>query len=176
MNRIFLGLAVTNMTLLVAAFGVGLIGSSMPRGPGAFWPGLHVLFGLSATMTCLLVHSVVYTYFLGTGKWVKEVERVYGMPGRFVARSKRNKRRAFPFEFWSMMLVGGAAWLGAAADTMGGHWAWWHLGMAAVAIGFNLGAHAVEYLAIVGQYRLLQEVKLEADRIREASLATGPGR
>ena len=63
-------------------------------------------------MTTLLVHSIVYTYFLGTGKWVKEVVRVYGMPEWVEAQAKKNKRKAFRFEFWSMALIAVAAWLG----------------------------------------------------------------
>ena len=60
------------------------MGPSMgePRGPGipAPWHLVHFLLGLVTTMTTLLVHSIAYTYFLGTGKWVKEVVRVYRMP------------------------------------------------------------------------------------------------
>jgi len=173
MNRVFLGLAVSNLTILVVAFGSGLFASAEPKSPEAFWPGLHLLLGLLAMLTCLLVHSVVYTYFLGTGKWIGEVVRVYKLPATFEARSKRNKRRAFPFEFWSMMIVGAAVWLGGAADTMEGAWPIWHLLISAVAIGFNLGAHFVEYAVIQGQARLILEVKQTADRLRASSETGG---
>lgn len=171
MHRIFLGLAVTVGTLLLVSFVTGFL---VPSGRGGAWHDLHFLLSLLTAMATLLVHSVVFTYFLGTGKWVGEVARVYQLPGWVWATAVKNKRRAFPFELGSMLLVGAAAWLGAAADTrreLNATWAAWHLGVSAVALGFNLGAFVVEYASIVAQARLLLEVKDQADRLREARAA-----
>jgi hypothetical protein len=168
MHRIFLGLAVTDGSLLVASFVLGLLAAGEPRGPGAVWRGTHILVALLATLMTLLVHSIVYTYFLGTGKWVKEVVRVYQLPEWIHTQAKKNKRKAFRFEFYSMALIGVAAWLGAAADTRGGSFPLWHLGLAALALGFNFVAFVFEYFVIVLQARLLLEVKAQADRLREA--------
>jgi hypothetical protein len=169
MHRIFLGLAVTNGSLLVASYVVGLISIGEPRGPGMAdpWHLVHFLLGLFTLLTTLLVHSIVYTYFLGTGKWVKEVVRVYKMPEWVEAQAKKNKKKAFRFEFWSMALISIAAWLGAASDSRQGFNATWHLAAASVALAFNLGAFAVEYVVIVAQARLLLEVKARADRQRQ---------
>jgi hypothetical protein len=174
MHRIFLGLAVTDGTLLLAAFVVGFVASGEVRGPGEVWHGLHFLLGLLATLTTLLVHSIVFTYFLGTGKWVNEVVRVYRLPDWLSAQALKNKRKAFPFELLSMALIGGTAWLGAGTDAR--QWpSAWHLGLAAFALAFNLGAFVAEYAAIVAQARLLLEVKDQADRLRLAQLAgAGP--
>jgi hypothetical protein len=175
MHRIFLGLAVTDGTLLLIGFLLGFPAAALPRGAGSPWYGLHFLLGLTGTMTTLLVHSVVFTYFLGTTRWVKEVVAVYRMPEWVYAQAVRNKRRTFPFELWGMVLVGAVAWLGAAADTRRGFGSAWHLGMAALALGFNLGAFVAEYAGIVAQARLLLEVKERADRLREERLAARAG-
>lgn len=174
MNRIFLGLAVASGSLLIASFVVGLSAAGESGGgPGEaahVWHDVHFLVGLLAVMTGALVHSVVFTYFLGTGRWVKEVVRVYHLPDWVYAQAVRNKRRAFPFEFAGMAFLAFTAWLGAGAD----QFAWpslWHLAMAAVAMAFNFGAFAAEYASIVAQARLLVEVKDEADRMRAAQLA-----
>ena len=173
MHRIFLGLAVTDGTLLLVSFLLGFPAAALPRGPGSPWYGIHFLLGLTSTMTTLLVHSIVFTYFLGTTRWVKEVVQVYRMPDWVYAQAVRNKRRTFPFELWGMFLVGLVAWLGAAADTRRGFDPAWHLGTAALALGFNLGAFVAEYAGIVAQARLLLEVKDRADRMREERLAAG---
>lgn len=168
MHRIFLGLAVTVGSLLVVSFVTGFF---VPSGLGGSMHDLHFLLSLLTVMGTLLVHSIVFTYFLGTGKWVKEVVRVYELPEWVWAQAVKNKRRAFPFELLSMLLIGAAAWLGAAADTreaMNATWAAWHLGISAAAIAFNLGSFVVEYASIVAQARLLLEVKDQADRLREA--------
>jgi hypothetical protein len=167
MLRYFLVLAVTDGSLLVAAFVAGLLASGEPRGPHAVWRGVHVLVALAATMSTLAVHSIVYTYFLATGKWAQEVVRVYGLPGWINDQAKKNKRKAFRFEFWGMSAIAVAAWLGAGADTQGLN-PLWHLVASAAALAFNLGAFAVEYAVIVAQARLLWEVKSQADRLREA--------
>ncbi len=174
MNRIFLAMAITNGTLLAVVFAIGFAAGAEPRGPGEFWRGLHWLLGVFATMLGLLVHSIAYTYFLGTGKWVDEVARVYRLPDWLGEQARRNKRRAFPFALVGMIAVSAAAWLGAGADAQG----WpssWHLGAASLALAFNLGAFVVEYAAIVGQARLLIEVKDQADRLRLAQVGDGGG-
>ena len=170
MHRIFLGLAITDGTLLLIAFSLGWAASG-GAGPRVHtWHDLHFLLGLLATLATLLVHSIVFTYFLGTGRWVKEVVRVYRLPGWLEAQAQKNKRKAFPFELVGMAFIGGATWLGAGTDTR--QWpASWHLGVAAAALAFNLGAFAAEYVTIVAQARLLLEVKDQADRLRLAQLA-----
>src|SRR6478752_7305246 len=173
MLRYFLVLAVTDGSLLVASFVLGLLATGEPRGPGAIWRGVHVLFALLTTMTTLAVHSIAYTYFLATGKWAKEVVRVYQLPEWINHQAKKNKRKAFRFEFWSMTLIAVTAWVGAASDTRDLH-PLWHLGAASATLAFNLGAFAVEYAVIVAQARLLLEVKARADELREARRGLEP--
>lgn len=164
MHRIFLGMAITVGTLLVVSFALGLM---VPHHEGGMWHDLHFLVALLTTMATLLVHSIAFTYFLGTGKWIKEVVRVYRLPDWVEAQAVRNKRRAFPFELWGMLAIGAAAWLGGASDTRRDFEPAWHLGASAVALAFNLGAFVVEYAAIVAQARLILEVKAQADRLRD---------
>jgi hypothetical protein len=172
MIRYFLVLAVTGMSLLTADFVLGFFAVGAVRGPDGIGRGIHVLFSLATVVVLLGVHSIVYTYFVATGKWAKEVVTVYQLPDWFNTQAKKNKRRAFRFVFWSMTTIAAAAWLGAAADTLGANYAIWHLVSAALTLAFNLGSFAVEYAVIVGQVRLLTELKDRADRLREAQLAT----
>ena len=116
MLRYFLVLAVTDGSLLVTSFVLGLLASGEPRGPGAVWRGVHVLFALLTTVATLAVHSIAYTYFLATGKWAAEVVRVYQLPPWINDQAKKNKRKAFRFEFWGMTAVAVTAWLGAGAE------------------------------------------------------------
>jgi hypothetical protein len=169
MHRIFLGLAVTNGSLLLASYVVGLLAMGETRAPNTPdpWHLVHFLLGLFTLLMTLLVHSIVYTYFLGTGKWVKEVVRVYQMPEWIEAQAKKNRKKAFRFEFWSMALIAVAAWFGAASDAKGFN-PTWHLAAASLALAFNLGAFAVEYVVLVAQGRLLLEVKGRADQQRQA--------
>jgi hypothetical protein len=113
------------------------------------------------------IHSIVYTYFIATGKWAKEVVAAYQLPDWINEQARKNKRRAFRFIMWSMTAIAVAAWLGAAADTRSSSYTPWHLGFAALALAFNLGSFIVEYGVIVSHVRLLAELKDRADRLRE---------
>jgi hypothetical protein len=174
---IFLVLAVTGGSLLLADFVLGLLAAGEVRGPGAVLRGVHVLFSLATVVALLGVHSIVYTYFMATGKWAKEVVRVYGLPDWFNAQAAKNKRRAFRFIMGSMTLIAVTAWLGAATDTRGPAYTLWHLGAAAGTLAFNFGSFVVEFSLIVAHARLLLELKAQADRLREArygpQVATG---
>jgi hypothetical protein len=167
MVRYFLVLAVTGGSLLIADMVLGFVAAAEAPGPHAVGRAVHLLFSLLTVVVLLGIHSIVYTYFMATGKWAKEVVRVYQLPDWFIAQTTRNKRRTFRFVMWSMMTIAAAAWLGAAADTRGSAYSAWHLGAAALAVAFNFGSFVVEYVAIVGHARLLVELKDQADRLRE---------
>lgn len=179
MIRYFLVLAVTGGSLLLANVVLGFVAGSEIPGPHAVGRAVHLLFSLLTVVVLLGVHSIVYTYFLATGKWAGEVVRVYQLPESFIAQAKRNKRRAFRFVMGSMTTIAIAAWLGGASDTLGTAYAPWHLAAAAFAVAYNLGSFAIEYAAIVGHAQLLAELKDQADRMREerygAESATGQG-
>ncbi|MFI5456721.1 MAG: hypothetical protein ACHRXM_14835 [Isosphaerales bacterium] len=174
MIRYFLVMAVTGGSLLAADFVLGFFATGDEHGPGAIARGVHVLFSLATVVALLGIHSIVYTYFVATGKWAKEVVQVYQLPDWISAQATRNKRRAFRFIMGSMTLIAVAAWLGAAADTRGSAYFVWHLGSAAVAMAFNLGSFVVEYAVIVAHVRLLTELKDRADRLREARYGPEP--
>jgi hypothetical protein len=167
MNRHFLVMAVTGASLLVADFVIGLFATGDLHGPGAIARGVHLLFSLATVIVLLGIHSIVYTYFIATGKWAKEVVSAYQLPEWINEQAKKNKRRAFRFIMWSMTAIAVAAWLGAAADTQSASYVPWHLGFAALAVAFNLGSFIVEYGVIVSHVRLLTELKDRADRLRE---------
>jgi hypothetical protein len=167
MHKIFLALAVGNGTLLIISYALGFL---VPSEAGGTMHDLHFLVALLTMLATLMVHGIVYTYMLGTNKWVQEVTRVYRLPEWMETQSKRNKARARPLVMWGMLAIGATVWLGGAADTMRGFGGFWHLMMASFTIGFTALAFTLEYFSIVAQARLLLEVKVQADRLRQASL------
>ncbi len=172
MIRYFLVMAVTGTSLLVADFVLGFFAAGAPHGPGSIARAMHVLFSLVTVVALLGIHSIVYTYFVATGKWAKEVVAAYQMPDWISTQATKNKRRAFRFIMGSMTTIAIAAWLGAAADTRGSSYTLWHLGLAAFALAYNLGSFFVEYAVIVAHVRLLNELKDRADRLREERYGT----
>ena len=138
---------------------LGFFATGELHGPGAIARGVHLLFSLATVVVLLGIHSIVYTYFVATGKWAKEVVHAYQLPDWINTQAKKNKRRAFRFIMGSMTAIAVAAWLGAAADTRGSSYTTWHLGSAAFALAFNLGSFVVEYAVIVAHVRLLDRAE-----------------
>jgi hypothetical protein len=175
MIRYFLVMAVTGGSLLAADFALGLFANGEAQGPGAVARQFHVLFSIATVVVLLGIHSIVYTYFVATCKWAKEVVQVYRLPDWITAHTAKNKRRAFRFVLGSMVAIMAAAWLGGAADTRGAPYPIWHLIAAAGAVAFNVGSFVVEYTVIVAHVRVLTELKDRADRMREARYGADAG-
>jgi hypothetical protein len=176
MKRIFLSLAVTNLSLLAASYVLGIV--SVANGPQRHDQalGVHFLIALGTVMFSLLVHSIVYTYMMGTNRWVREVVEIYRMPNEILARSKANKRKGFKWEFRAMTMVAIAAWLGAWVHReypvqMPQQSMYHHIAAVAVII-MSLAAFSVEYKVIETQGLLLNEVKDLADKMREDRIAS----
>src|SRR5262245_16696185 len=107
MTRIFTLIASWNALALLAAFGSGIV---------SWWQGgsthntdiylLHFVLGLTAALTTLFVHCLALTYFLGTGRWVKEVCLAYGLPDSDLPRQTRDiKRRNTPRVIVAMLVT-----------------------------------------------------------------------
>jgi hypothetical protein len=167
-------MAVTGTSLLVADFVLGFFATGEAHGPGAIARGIHLLFSLATVVILLGIHSIVYTYFVATGKWAKEVVHAYQLPDWIATQATKNKRRAFRLFMGSMTAIAIAAWLGAAADTRGTGYTLWHLAAAAFAVAYNVGSFVVEYAVIVAHVRLLTELKDRADRMREERYGPEP--
>jgi hypothetical protein len=77
---------------------------------------LHMLLGILASLVAVLVQSIGVTYFIGTGRWCKEVVEAYDFDASLVQQSTKLKREAFPFAMLGIAAVLTISALGAAAD------------------------------------------------------------
>ena len=167
MIRIFTILAAIDSLLLFLGYGLGVaskLSAGVRTGHPVFW--FHFLIGLSAAMFTLLVHCLIFTYFLGTGRWVKEVKLAYDLPDAPLPRLTRDlKRRVFPPALFAMLtgIATGAA--GAAAQVE--VWPWEiHATLATVTLLVNLWAFRIEYQCLQINIGVLDDVMQEVDRLR----------
>ncbi len=81
MKRIFLTLAVLANAVLVTALFFGLwIGDPNTRDLVIQRRvSTHMLIGLGALTFATLVHAILFTYFMGTGRWLEETSRAYSL-------------------------------------------------------------------------------------------------
>lgn len=168
MTRILVNLSILNFTALAAAFLVGWL--SFARGSRANIDDptylLHVYLGLVAVTTTLGVHCLVFIYFLGTGRWVKEVALAYRIPDEPLPKLTRElKRRAFPPALFAMLVPIAASSTGAGVATL--EWSWLiHAALAVFTLAVNGWAFVREYDCVKTNARVIDDVLVEVDRIR----------
>jgi hypothetical protein len=168
MTRIFVTLAAIDYLALLCSFGFGV--ASRLRG-AAVAPDdptylVHFVLGLGAAIGTLLVHCLIFTYFLGTGRWVKEVTLAYRLPDEPWHKTTRAlKRRTFPPALTAMLVT-----IAAAAAGMGRQmqeWPWQvHFALASATLLVNAWAFRIEYRDLELNAGILDQVLTEVDRIR----------
>jgi hypothetical protein len=162
MRRVFLVLAGLDLLAFAAAIAVGCLSKF---GDHSLYLA-HFLLGLATALVTLAVHCLIFIYFLGTGRWVKEVGLAYNLPdGELPRQTRELKRAAFPPALFAMLITIATAGAGAGADT--GLWPWpIHMILALVAVAVNLWAFPIEYRNLCANVIVLHEVLRAVDRIR----------
>lgn len=177
MTRIFLTLASLSTLLLLAVFFLGLnIGDArlLESQTLVSW---HLLLALTGLVFAALVHALVLTYFMGTGRWLEDVSRAYQLDGHWRADSQRLKYRTLPLMTVCLLLLLTTVGFGAAADpaSKSGFAGWfglsastWHMLVAAATLCFNFVANLREFHALERNGELIQEVLRKVREIRVA--------
>jgi len=170
MTRILTSLATINLLAFVAAFGTGFV-SKLGHEAGRIEDStyvVHFVLGLGTVLLSLLVHCMVITYFLGTGRLIKEVSLAYQLPDERWARPTRDlKRNNTPKAILAMALSIALAASGEADrhDV----WPWWiHLVLGCATLPFNAWVFWVEYRNVSLNGKILEEAIGEVERIRAA--------
>jgi hypothetical protein len=168
MTRIFLTLATTNGIALALAFFLGSwskLTDGLHATTGSMYL-LHFLVGLFTAVGTLLTNCLIFTYLLGTGRWVKEVTLAYDLPDEpWHKRTRELKRLTFPPALAAMLVTIATAAGGAGAQLQ--HWPWpLHFGLALAALVINLWAFRLEYRSVSENAAILEAVLREVDRIR----------
>lgn len=168
MTRIFLTLATANFLSLTLTFALGCwsrLTDGLHAASGSVFM-LHFLFGLFTAVGTLLVHCLIFTYFLGTGRWVKEVTLAYDLPDEpWHKRTRELKRRTFPPALAAMLVTIATAAAGAGGQLQA--WPWQvHFTLGVITLLVNAWAMCVEYRNVRINAATLDEVLTEVDRVR----------
>lgn len=178
MERMFVRAAAFAVALMAATAGLGLwIGDLHGTSDSGLlrWATVHRLSGVLSALVVVLVNSISVTYFIGTGRWCKEVVEAYGLDRAFVNRSTSIKRAAFPFALLGMLAVVAIVALGGAADPASGRagsrdWVTAHLVGGIGLVAAIAWCFWAQVAAIARQHRLIDEVMAA---VREERAARG---
>src|ERR1051326_1773155 len=168
MIRIFLVLASLDGLALCASVVLGTL--SKLRGSQAneadqVWM-YHFYCGLGSAMLNLMVHSLIFTYFLGGGRLRKEVALAYLSPDEPYPKLTRElKRWTFPPALAAMLITIATTSAGAGAMLHDWHWTI-HASLAAVTLLVNGGAFVIEARNVRTNAMVIEKVREEAERVR----------
>src|SRR6516162_10027755 len=166
MTRIFTTLAIFVILCLLASMAVGFVSMALEVSElkkDVFL--VHFFLGLTTALVILLIHCIIFTYFLGTGRWVKEVGLAYDLPDEpWPHLTRELKRRTFPPALGAMLITIATAAAGAGAQLK--EWPWpVHAALATLAIAVNIWACRLAYRNINRNAEVLEQVMVEVDRI-----------
>jgi hypothetical protein len=166
MTRYLSFLAPLNLILLAAAFALGLAAQAFGESGGDWLFLTHFVVNALAWSCTLAVHCLIFIYFLGTGRWVKEVGIAYALPDAPLPKLTRElKRRTFPPALAAMLTTIAAVVVGAGMQMRGWHWGV-YLAFAVAALAVNVWAHRVELRNVTINAGVIDDVMREVDRIR----------
>jgi amino acid transporter len=162
MARLFRILAGLDLLALLVTFAFGAASK--------FWDHdlylSHFTLGLFTAIGTLLVHCLIFTYFLGTGRWVKEVGLAYQLPDDDLPKMTRElKRTTFPPALFAMLLTIATTAAGAGAQLH--EWPWYvHGTLALLTLAVNVWAFRLELRNLAENLRVLDAVMAEVERLR----------
>ena len=121
MKRIFLTLAILANIIMIIAMVLGLqVGDPMlanGRDPEVNHRiGTHILIGLGAFTGTTMVHALIFTYFMGTSRWIEETSAAYSLSGDFHRRNQKIKYGILPGILISFLMILATGCFGAIAD------------------------------------------------------------
>jgi hypothetical protein len=170
MKQILAVLAPVAWLALLTTFGVGIASAAaggLRSASGSIYL-LHFTLGLFSVIFALGVHCLIFIYFLGTGRWVKEVALAYGIPDAPLPKLTRDlKRRTFPPALFAMLTAIATAAAGAAVQWRDWHWTI-HLTLAVATLAVNAWAFWIEHRNVTINVHIIDDVMVEVDRIRAA--------
>lgn len=179
MTRIFLTLAAVSTLLLLTVFVLGLnIGD--PKLPESMsLKSWHLGLAIGGLICATLVHALVLTYFMGTGRWMEDVSRAYQLDRHWHSDCQRLKYRVVLAMFGSFLLLLVTIGFGAAADPGTGMkftgWANFspatlHFFVASTTVVCNFLVNVLEFQSIERNGQLVTEI---VEKVREIRIARG---
>ena len=136
---------------------------------------VHLLTGVAATLGIVLVGSIAVTYFIGTGRWCREVVEAYALEDHLLQESRALKGRSFPWALTAILTAVVVSALGARSDpgtgfANSGAWVTPHLAAALTGLVLVSVCFFVLWLRLVDNQSLIHRIM---KRVHDERLARG---
>jgi hypothetical protein len=139
------------------------------------WAEWHRLLGIATGIVVILVNSIVVTYFIGTGRWCREVSETYQLDPAFVDESIALKRRAIPWSVLGTTAIIVTVALGGSADPAatgrvdrGPFWAEAHFFAALVTVAVVALCFYIQWVKVAENAEVIEKI-MAAVRQKQAA-------
>ncbi|TWT57582.1 hypothetical protein KOR42_09440 [Thalassoglobus neptunius] len=172
-NQIFLFLALLGNSALFVTFYLGwrIEDASSLSEVARQHVSIHFLFALAAASFALLVHAIVLTYFMGTGRWIQETSDAYHFDEAARRRNIQLKYQVLPGMMLCLILILTTGAFGAVADpasnTQMNYADKIHFTLALTTLLANLIVNVIQYNAISLNSQLVDQVYQEVLAVRK---------
>lgn len=173
MNQIFAFFALLSNIGLAVTFYLGwnITDPNSLAEPVRQQVSLHMLFALASISFTLLVHAIVLTYFMGTGRWIEETSAAYRFEPNARAENIRLKYKVIPGMMLCMLLLILTGAFGAIADPASNatmqNSPTIHLALAAATLLSNILVSFIEHFQIGRNSKVVEAVYAEVLRVRK---------
>lgn len=179
MSRIFLTLATVGTLLVLVNIWLGF-DIADPREPDPHVQrnvAVHLQVGVAAIVFCVLVHALMLTYFMGTGRWLEETSLAYRLGDDAQRVSRELKWRLYPALTLALLALITTGAFGAMADPASGFFRplWGPIAASTVhqivvwtTLSINLVVNVIEYNALEQNGRLVDGILQRVHAIRKA--------
>ncbi len=146
------------------------------------WQTVHFLLGVLAALVTVLVNSVSVTYFIGTTRWCREVVEEYGLDPALYEKSRKLKRRTYPWALAGVFVMLAIICFGAAADpsafgVAAAQWVVVHFMMAILGTAAIGWAFWVQIGTVGENYQVIEQILDQVNVIRrQQNLEVSDGR
>jgi hypothetical protein len=135
------------------------------------WFRVHLLLGVGTSLTVILVNCMAVTYFIGTGRWCREVVETYQLDPTLAAKSQMLKRRSFPWAALGIVSALVISAMGAAADpgtlrSSTDFWATPHMVAAFAGLLMIAWAFFIQWANIGENHAVIQEIVARVGEVR----------
>lgn len=171
MPIVFASVSVTVILFFLATLGTAYF-------PGYFHiqTSQHMLLGFFVTTMLILLQCLIFGFFIGSGKSIKQKAQEFGLGPDWIQKTKDYKNKSYPALMLAIVVMAAAAILGGGIGT-GSVPIWLHQTFIWLALVLNVRSLWISYKTIVENVEAIHRMNAEIETLRVGGkLPTPPPR
>ena len=128
--------------------------------------GFHMLWGLFTAILIILLQCLVFGFFIGSGKTIKQKVQEYGLGGEWIQKTKDYKNQSYPALMLAILAMVIAAVMGGGVS-VGTVPLWIHHVLVWIAFFLNLRSFRISYRVITDNVNGIHVINSQIRRLKD---------